>query len=148
MMPGGPLGGTWGGKGDQGGGRRGGNLKTLYCWRPLDRLWTLFGATNAKMGALLGPTRFRRGATIEQFLTKSIQGMKNYDQERFQEKHQILIDFQYQNKRHEKVENALYLLHFKRLRGVTKLVEQWTFKCHEQSTKIKTLCTIGGDSWD
>ena len=67
----------WGGQRGRGGGRREGNQKTLYFWRPLDRLWSLFGVTVAKMGGLFGPTRFRRGAKMEQFRTKSIQSMKS-----------------------------------------------------------------------
>jgi hypothetical protein len=42
-----------------------GNQKNLYFWRPPGRLWSLFGATNAKMDALLDPTRFRKGPKRE-----------------------------------------------------------------------------------
>ena len=97
-----------GGWGGQDGGRREGNQKTLYFRRPPGRLWSFFGATNAKMGALLDPTRFRRDAQMEQFRIKLIQSMRKRDQERFQEKHQNLTDFRCQNRTHEKVKKIVF----------------------------------------
>ena len=88
---------------------------------------SLFGASYVKMGALLGPTRFRRGGKMEQLRTKSIQSMKNYDQERFQKQHPKIVDLGYKNTRQENVEKkvfTLYLLHFKRFRGVTEIYER------------------------
>ena len=88
------LGGNpWGGQRAQGGGQRGGKPKNLYFWSPLDRLWSLFGATNAKMGALLDPTRFRRSAKIKQFHTKSIQSLKKLWPGTFSEKTSIFYRF-------------------------------------------------------
>ena len=74
MRPGGPLGGAGEVKAAAGG--RGTKKAHIF-----DAHRVAFGAfsvplTNAKMGALLGPTRFRRGAKMEQFRTKSTQSMK------------------------------------------------------------------------
>ena len=43
---------------------------------------------------------------------------------------------------------ALYVFHFKRFRGVTKIDEKMTSKCHEQTIKNDALGTIWRDSWE
>jgi hypothetical protein len=141
----------WGGRGGQDGGRREGNQKTLYFWCPPGRLWSHFGATNAKMGALLDPTRFRRRPKMDKFRTKLIQSMKKLWPGTLPEKtskNNIFSMPKQEARKGKKEVFAWYLLHFKRFRGVTKFDEKWTSKCHAKSMKIDTLGTIWVDCWD
>jgi hypothetical protein len=73
-------------------------------WRPPGRFWNLFGALMPKCAPFWAPLDFEGVPKLSNFLENQHKVWKNYDQERFQKKHQNLIDFRCQNKRHEKVE--------------------------------------------
>ena len=108
MQPGGSPGKAGG---DQNGGRREGNQqkhkKKHICnahrvafgafWVPLMPKWVPFWT----------PLDFEGVQKGSNFVLNQYKVWKNYDQERFQKKHQNFMDFRCQNKRHKKVEKRL-----------------------------------------
>ena len=101
VQPGGPLGGAGGVKTAAGGK---GTKKTHI----FDTHRVAFGAFSvppmSKLVPFWTPLDFEGVQKGSNFVQNQYKVWKNYDQERFQKKHQNLIDFRCQNKKHKKVE--------------------------------------------